>query len=82
MDAISQTVASVRPSQMMEILGSMKVSHYYVLGVFIDVLLQTFILEQPDRAHALLSAHPQLAYALFQAILVHQIVDPAILHVS
>ncbi|KAF8580784.1 hypothetical protein K439DRAFT_1414977 [Ramaria rubella] len=64
MDAISQTVASIRPGQMMEILASMK----------------TFILEQPDRAHALLSAHPQIAYALFQALLVHQIVDPAILH--
>ncbi|KAF8518903.1 hypothetical protein JB92DRAFT_3087925 [Gautieria morchelliformis] len=64
MDAISQTVASIRPGQMMEILSSMK----------------TFILEQPERAHALLTAHPQLAYALFQALLVHQIVDPAILH--
>lgn len=29
MDAISQTVASIRPGQMMEILGSMKVSPYY-----------------------------------------------------
>lgn len=38
-------------------------------------------MEQPERAHALLSANPQLAYALFQALLVHQIVDPAILHV-
>ncbi|GJJ07848.1 hypothetical protein Clacol_002054 [Clathrus columnatus] len=64
MDAISQTVASIRPNQMMEILSSMK----------------TFIIEQPDKARILLTANPQLAYALFQALLVNQIVDPAILH--
>ncbi|KIJ38685.1 hypothetical protein M422DRAFT_33115 [Sphaerobolus stellatus SS14] len=64
MDAISQSVADIRPGQMMDILSSMK----------------GFILDQPDRARTLLTAHPQLAYALFQALLVHQIVDPAILH--
>ncbi|KAF8522450.1 hypothetical protein BU17DRAFT_75171 [Hysterangium stoloniferum] len=64
MDAISQTVASIRPGQMMDILGAMK----------------SFIIDQPDKARALLTAHPQLAYALFQALLVNQIVDPAILH--
>jgi len=64
MDAISQTVASIRPGQMMEILAAMK----------------SFILDQPDKARTLLTAHPQLAYALFQALLVNQIVDPVILH--
>jgi len=64
MDAISQVVADIRPGQMMDILGAMK----------------SFILDQPDRARTLLTAHPQLAYALFQALLVHQIVDPQILH--
>lgn len=64
MDAISQTVAGLRPGQMMETLSSMK----------------AFILEHPDKARMLLTANPQLAYALFQALLVNQIVDPAILH--
>jgi len=47
----------------------------------IEVLAQTkaFIITHPEQAKALLVAHPQLAYALFQALLLNNIVDPAVL---
>ncbi|KAK7683773.1 hypothetical protein QCA50_013149 [Cerrena zonata] len=38
-----------------------------------------FVITHPDQARALLVAHPQLGYALFQALLLNKIVDPAIL---
>jgi hypothetical protein len=40
------------------------------------------VITHPDQARALLVAHPQLAYALFQALLLNKIVDPAILQVQ
>lgn len=40
------------------------------------------MITHPDQARSLLVAHPQLAYALFQALLLNKIVDPAILQVS
>ena len=40
------------------------------------------MLNHPEQARALLSTQPQLAYALFQALLVNEIVDPTILRVS
>ena len=43
---------------------------------------QAFVITHPDQARALLVAHPQLAYALFQALLLNKIVDPAILQAS
>lgn len=46
------------------------------------VLYQAFVITHPDHARSLLVAHPQLAYALFQALLLNKIVDPAILQVS
>jgi Hinge domain of cleavage stimulation factor subunit 2 len=46
------------------------------------VLYQAFVITHPDEARSLLVAHPQLAYALFQALLLNKIVDPAILQVS
>ena len=39
------------------------------------------MITHPDQARALLVAHPQLGYALFQALLLNKIVDPAILQV-
>jgi hypothetical protein len=45
-------------------------------------LYQAFVITHPDQARSLLVAHPQLAYALFQALLLNKIVDPAILQVS
>lgn len=46
------------------------------------VLFQAFVITHPDQARSLLVAHPQLAYALFQALLLNKIVDPAILQAS
>ena len=40
------------------------------------------MITHPDQARVLLQAHPQLAYALFQALLLNKIVDSAILQVS
>ncbi|KAF8240990.1 hypothetical protein L208DRAFT_1427248, partial [Tricholoma matsutake] len=63
LDYISQTLASMQPSQLMEVLAQMK----------------AYVITHPEQARALLVAHPQLAYALFQALLLNKIVDSAIL---
>ncbi|KAF8698398.1 hypothetical protein AX14_001138 [Amanita brunnescens Koide BX004] len=63
LDHISQTLASMSPSHLMEVLAQMK----------------AFVITYPEQARALLVAHPQLAYALFQALLLNKIVDSAIL---
>jgi len=63
LDTISQSLASMEPSQLLEVLAQMK----------------AFIITHPEPAKALLVAHPQLAYALFQALLLNNIVDPAVL---
>lgn len=44
--------------------------------------VQTLIATQPDQARQLLASKPQLAYALFQAMLLMNIVDPSVLQVS
>ena len=54
-----------------------QITHFETL-----VLYQAFVITHPDQARSLLVAHPQLAYALFQALLLNKIVDPAILQVS
>ncbi|EIW53479.1 uncharacterized protein TRAVEDRAFT_60908 [Trametes versicolor FP-101664 SS1] len=64
LDAISQVLASTEPTQILEVLAQMK----------------AFVITHPEQARALLVAHPQLGYALFQALLLHKIVDPAILN--
>jgi hypothetical protein len=40
------------------------------------------VITHPEQARTLLVAHPQLAYALFQALLLNKIVDQGILSVS
>ena len=42
---------------------------------------QTLIATSPDQARQLLAQTPQLAYALFQAMLLMNIVDPQVLQV-
>ncbi|KAI0356982.1 hypothetical protein OH77DRAFT_1452035 [Trametes cingulata] len=64
LDAISHVLATTDPSQILEVLAQMK----------------AFVITHPEQARALLVAHPQLGYALFQALLLHKIVDPAILN--
>ncbi|KAH9994558.1 hinge domain of cleavage stimulation factor subunit 2-domain-containing protein [Russula compacta] len=63
LDMISQTLATMNPTQLVEVLAQFK----------------AFVITHPDQARYLLVAHPQLAYALFQALLLNKIVDPAIL---
>ncbi|KAI0317988.1 hypothetical protein OF83DRAFT_1163669 [Amylostereum chailletii] len=63
LDMISQNLASINPQQLVEVLAQMK----------------AFVITHPDQARTLLISHPQLAYALFQALLLNKIVDPAIL---
>ncbi|KAG6860714.1 hypothetical protein C0995_008299 [Termitomyces sp. Mi166 len=63
LDYISQTLATMQPSQLMEVLAQMK----------------AFVITHPEQARTLLLAHPQLAYALFQALVLNKIVDSAIL---
>ncbi|KAF9450027.1 RNA-binding domain-containing protein [Macrolepiota fuliginosa MF-IS2] len=63
LDHISTTLAKMAPSQLMEVLAQMK----------------AFIITHPDQARQLLVKHPQLSYALFQGLLLNNIVDPAIL---
>ncbi|ORY23696.1 hypothetical protein BCR39DRAFT_548802 [Naematelia encephala] len=62
-DAISKTLAGINPGQMQEVMNSMK----------------TLIASNPAQARAMLHEMPQLAYALFQAMLLMNIVDPSVL---
>ncbi|KZT00184.1 uncharacterized protein LAESUDRAFT_764831 [Laetiporus sulphureus 93-53] len=63
LDTISQMLATTNPTQILEVLAQMK----------------AFVITHPEQARTLLVAHPQLGYALFQALLLNNIVDPAIL---
>ncbi|KAH7928334.1 hypothetical protein BV22DRAFT_1083178 [Leucogyrophana mollusca] len=63
LDTISQTLATMNPAQLVEVLAQMK----------------AFVITHPDQARALLVAHPQYAYALFQALLLNKIVDQTVL---
>ncbi|VDB96634.1 unnamed protein product [Peniophora sp. CBMAI 1063] len=63
LDAITQTLANTNPTQVVEVLAQMK----------------AFVITHPEQARALLVHNPQLAYALFQALVLNKIVDPAIL---
>ncbi|KAF5384294.1 hypothetical protein D9615_003306 [Tricholomella constricta] len=63
LDCISHSLANMQPSQLMEVLAQMK----------------AFVITHPEQARTLLVGHPQLAYALFQSLLLNNIVDSAIL---
>jgi cleavage stimulation factor subunit 2 len=63
LDSISQTLATMNPTQLVEVLAQMK----------------AFVITHPDQARSLLVAHPQFSYALFQALLLNKIVDQAVL---
>ncbi|KAF5392890.1 hypothetical protein D9757_000802 [Collybiopsis confluens] len=63
LDTISTALATMNPSQLMDVLAHMK----------------AFVITHPEQTRALLVAHPQLAYALFQALLLNKIVDQSIL---
>ncbi|KAG6835783.1 hypothetical protein H0H93_014718 [Arthromyces matolae] len=63
LDYISQTLATMAPNQLMEVLAQMK----------------AYVITHPEQARTLLVNNPQFAYALFQALLLNKIVDSAIL---
>lgn len=90
LDMISQTLATMNPAQLVEVLAQFKVRLFcpHSLRIFNGLLTsrrlafqQAFVITHPDQARGLLVAHPQLAYALFQALLLNKIVDPVILQV-
>jgi cleavage stimulation factor subunit 2 len=58
-DAISKTLNTLPPSQLLDILTQM----------------QTLVNTEPARAQILLEQSPQLSYAIFQALLLLQLVD-------
>ncbi|KAF9971748.1 hypothetical protein BGZ73_005219 [Actinomortierella ambigua] len=62
-DAISAVLGTMTPQNVYDLISSMK-----VLGA-----------NEPERAKAFLNANPQLAYALFQALLMMNLVEPAAL---
>ena len=59
-DAISRTLNTLPPSQLLDILGQMK----------------TLASSEPQRATELLQQAPQLAYAVFQSLLLMGLVSP------
>ncbi|KAL7414678.1 hinge domain of cleavage stimulation factor subunit 2-domain-containing protein [Mrakia frigida] len=62
-DAISQTLAAIPPGQLEEVLGRMK----------------AMVMSHPAEAKELLNKNPQLGYALFQSMLMMNLVDPSVI---
>lgn len=62
-DAISRTLSTLPPEQLLDILSQMK----------------GLVMTDPNKATELLRQAPQLAYAIFQSLLLLQLVDPTIL---
>ncbi|KAF9431583.1 hypothetical protein BGZ76_000104 [Entomortierella beljakovae] len=60
-DAISAVLATMTPQNVFELISSMK-----VLGA-----------SEPEKAKAVLNDNPQLSYALFQALLMMNLVEPS-----
>jgi cleavage stimulation factor subunit 2 len=93
--AIANVIASSTGPQLVSILSQMKVcrprffcrnykspSCSNVEIIFLIVLIKTLVQGNPDQARTLLMANPQLAYALFQAMLVSNVVDHGVLQVQ
>ena len=62
-DVISQTLNQLPPAQLLDVLTQMK----------------AMAISEPARATELLKAAPQLSYAIFQALILMNLVDPKIL---
>jgi len=85
LDTISNTLGTMNPSQLIEVLAQVKVRLVcmFVVNLYLRFAgIQAFVITHPEQARTLLVAHPQLAYALFQALLLNKIVDQGILSVS
>ncbi|KAG0221697.1 hypothetical protein BGX31_009635 [Mortierella sp. GBA43] len=65
-DNISAVLGTMTPQNVYDIIASMK-----VLAV-----------NEPDKATALLSANPQLSYAIFQALIMMNMIEPTMLQAS
>lgn len=61
-DVITRTIASLPPHQLIDILTQMK----------------SLTANAPEQARSLLTANPQLAYAVFHAMLMMNVVDPMV----
>jgi len=88
-DVITKTLASIPPGKLEEVLMGMKVRALCFaqqcqaeLELRYRLTIQTMVKENPDGAKGVFLAHPQLAYALFQAMLLMNVVDPSVLQVS
>ncbi|KAH8921778.1 hypothetical protein BT69DRAFT_1243884 [Atractiella rhizophila] len=62
-DVISKTLATMPPHQLLDVMTQMK----------------SLVTTSPDQARALLNSNPQVTYALFQALLMMNIVDSNVL---
>ncbi|KAL1925471.1 uncharacterized protein VTP21DRAFT_354 [Calcarisporiella thermophila] len=62
-DSISQTLAAMNPTQLYELISQMK----------------SLVQSAPDQARNLLTQNPQLSYAIFQAMLMMNLVDASVL---
>lgn len=62
-DAISQTLNALPPQQLLDVLAQMK----------------ALAISEPARATELLKSAPQLSYAIFQALILMNLVDPKVL---
>ena len=62
-DAISQTLNTLPPQQLLDVLTQMK----------------QLVVSDPSRATELLKQAPQLSYAIFQALILMNLVDPQVL---
>lgn len=77
LDSISETLATMNPGRLMEVLEQMQVSrppsaqHNRYQSAF----WKNFVMMHPEQARILLRRHPQLSYALVQALLLNQLVD-------
>jgi cleavage stimulation factor subunit 2 len=82
-DSITQTLATMPPDQLLDILSQMKVrDELPIEGLPLICrlfLVQSLVTTSPEQARNLLNAHPSLSYALFQAMVLMKVVDPAIL---
>ncbi|SCZ93216.1 BZ3500_MvSof-1268-A1-R1_Chr6-2g08535 [Microbotryum saponariae] len=75
-DNITNTLGTMPPGQLLDIMSQMK--NPPRLPLFIGS--QAMVTASPYEARTLLTTNPQLSYALFQGMLLMNLVDPAVLN--
>lgn len=63
LDVITDSLTSIRPTQMLDVLAQMK----------------TYVTNYPKQAQELLNHNPQLSYAIFQALILNDVVDRSVI---